>query len=53
MCGQPNQASPGAAWRNWQQQMPLKDKLRIGWRNTKIKFATKQPCCGHPGQPGC
>ena len=46
-------SSPGAAWRNLMQPMPLAEKLKLIKRNATIRIQTKQPCCGHPGEPGC
>ena len=49
----PPEPSPAAAWRNWNQQMPWREKIKLGWRNTRIKIVTHSTCCGHPGEPGC
>jgi hypothetical protein len=38
---------------NWQQDLPLRTKLRLATRNTWYKVSHLQPCCGHPGEPGC
>lgn len=53
MCGTEETPSPGAAWRNLRQPMPLGQKLRLLFRNLTIRFRKRQPCCGHPGEPGC
>jgi hypothetical protein len=45
--------SPGQAWRNFTQPMPLDRKMRLVYRNILIRFRHRQDCCGHPGQPGC
>ena len=45
--------SPRASWRNLRQPMPLGRKIKLVVRNTAIKFKTRSPCCGHPGEPGC
>jgi hypothetical protein len=40
-----------AFWTNLRQPMPFGRKLRLLLRN---RFhIPPQPCCGHPGQPGC
>ena len=44
---------PRAFIRNLRQPMPLGEKLRLAAHNTAIKIKTRQPCCGHPGEPGC
>jgi hypothetical protein len=44
---------PPAFVRNWRQPMPLGKKVRLTVRNLTIKFAKRQTCCGHPGEPGC
>ena len=49
----PTGPSPEASWRNLKQPMPLGRKIRLVVRNTSIKIKTRQPCCGHPGEPGC
>ncbi|MFW6150468.1 MAG: hypothetical protein ACOC6A_02935 [Chloroflexota bacterium] len=33
--------------------MPLHEKLYLVFRNNAIKIVKRQPCCGHPGEPGC
>lgn len=43
----------GAFFANFKQPMPLRRKLRLAARNTWTKFRHAQPCCGHPGEPGC
>lgn len=49
----PSFGSPGAAWRNLTQPMPLRRKVRLVVRNVRIRVKMRQPCCGHPGEPGC
>ena len=51
--GPPTGPSPAASWRNLKMPMPLGRKIRLVVRNTSIKIKTRQPCCGHPGEPGC
>ena len=54
MCGNEDKPpSPGTAWRNLAQPMPLAEKLRMLRRNVGIRITMKQQCCGHPGEPGC
>ena len=50
---EPTHGSPGTAWRNLSQPMPLGRKIRLVVRNEKIRFKTRSLCCGHPGEPGC
>ena len=52
MCGETT-PSPGAFWDNLRQPMPLGRKVRLFARNTWRKIRGLQPCCGHPGEPGC
>lgn len=33
--------------------MPLGKKIKLAARNLYIKVFKLQPCCGHPGEPGC
>lgn len=33
--------------------LPLKDKISLLLRNNAVKMKNQQPCCGHPGEPGC
>lgn len=43
-----------AARENWRgSNLPLIQKLIIAAGNTWIKIRSRQPCCGHPGEPGC
>jgi len=49
----PTGPSAAASWRNLKVPMPLGRKIRLVVRNTSIKIKTHQPCCGHPGEPGC
>lgn len=42
-----------AAWHNLSQPMPLLRKLWLVVRNSLTKLVKLQPCCGHPGEPGC
>jgi hypothetical protein len=46
-------SSPSAALANLRQPMPLGRKLRLIRRNAWIRISMLQPCCGHPGEPGC
>lgn len=41
------------AWRNFFQPMPLDRKMRLFYRNLRIRLRTRQACCGHAGEPGC
>jgi hypothetical protein len=34
-------------------EMPLSRRARLVVRNYARRFSTRQPCCGHPGEPGC
>ena len=36
-----------------QGEMSLGRRLRLIARNYGRRLATRQPCCGHPGEPGC
>jgi hypothetical protein len=38
---------------NLDQPMPLGEKLSKLVRNLWRRVALGQPCCGHPGEPGC
>ena len=38
---------------NLKTEMPLGRKLALLRRNVWIKVSMHQPCCGHPGEPGC
>lgn len=31
----------------------LREKLRLAARNNWRKVSAHEPCCGHPGEPGC
>jgi hypothetical protein len=42
-----------AYWRNLRVDMPLSEKLRVLGKNMTIRITRMQPCCGHPGEPGC
>ena len=33
--------------------MPFARRLRLIARNYARRIATRQACCGHPGEPGC
>jgi len=33
--------------------LPWPKKLWLLFRNNWIKIRHLQPCCGHPGEPGC
>ena len=46
-------SSPRASWQNLRVPMSLRRKLRLVARNEWIKLRHAQPCCGHPGEPGC
>jgi hypothetical protein len=43
----------GAAISNWRGPLPWYRKLWLAGRNTGIKIARRQDCCGHDGEPGC
>lgn len=38
---------------NLDQPMPLHEKLGKLTRNLWRRVVLRQPCCGHPGEPGC
>jgi hypothetical protein len=38
---------------NWRTPLPWHRKLRLAARNTALKIARRQSCCGHHGEPGC
>ncbi len=38
---------------NWQQPMPLPEKVNKTARNLWRQVVLRQPCCGHDGEPGC
>lgn len=38
---------------NLQQPLPLGKKFRLLLRNLWRRAYRLQPCCGHPGEPGC
>lgn len=38
---------------NWQQPMPLHEKVSKTARNLWRRGVLRQPCCGHDGEPGC
>jgi hypothetical protein len=40
-------------WANLAQPGPWGWKFRRFVANTSLKIARRQPCCGHPGEPGC
>ena len=43
-----------AARNNWRSSsLPFIQKLKIAGGNTWIKIRNRQPCCDHPGEPGC
>jgi hypothetical protein len=43
----------GAFFTNLRAPMPLRRKIYLLFRNNWIKISKRQPCCGHPGEPGC
>ena len=54
MCGQPRtRFNARDLLTNWQQDLPLRVKLRLTARNVWIRLSTPSICCGHPGEPGC
>ncbi|MEP7355976.1 MAG: hypothetical protein ABI847_01895 [Anaerolineales bacterium] len=54
MCGQPRpRFNPRDLITNWQQDLPLRTKLRLTARNIWTRLSTPSTCCGHPGEPGC
>jgi len=38
---------------NLKKPMPLGKKISLMLKNSAIKIARFQSCCGHPGEPGC
>ncbi len=44
---------PKAWLDNLRRPMPLSRKLRLLGSNQWSKLRNRQPCCGHPGEPGC
>lgn len=42
------------AWQNYREyDASWATKLRMAAANQLMKIRTGQPCCGHPGEPGC
>ncbi len=33
--------------------MPRHRKVWLITRNLSLRLVRRQPCCGHPGEPGC
>jgi hypothetical protein len=44
---------PSAFLDNLKKPMPAGKKLKVISRNYWRRFVLLQPCCGHPGEPGC
>jgi hypothetical protein len=43
----------GSLWSNWNQDLPLLEKVRLAAKNTAIKAKNGSSCCGNHGEPGC
>jgi hypothetical protein len=43
----------GVVISNWNQPMPLTEKIYKAFRNLTIRVVKRQTCCGHDGEPGC
>jgi len=44
---------PAPFMANLRTDMPLPRKVELLLRNVGTKIVRLQPCCGHPGEPGC
>ena len=54
MCSGKNEPTADAFARNWRESdLPFFRRLWAVVRNTGRKVVRLQPCCGHPGEPGC
>jgi hypothetical protein len=43
----------GVAVSNWNQPMPLPEKIYKAIRNLTTRVVKRQTCCGHDSEPGC
>jgi len=53
MCNEHRHGTMSESLENLLQPMPLKQKLRLFFRNNWIKIRTRSTCCGNHGEPGC